>query len=86
MLPDNENGKYVASRNYLTYIWLEESQRVFQVIIYAYELNIKTNLLQDYVNVIDATKKNHILQNTYGFICSNFILVFIFSSFKDLNE
>ena len=35
-------------------------------------MNIKTNLLEDYVNFVDTTKK----QNKYSWMCTN-ILVFI---------
>ena len=41
-------------------------------IYYTYKMNIKTNLLEEYINFVDITKK----QNLKLWICTN-ILVFI---------
>ena len=42
------------------------------IIYYTYKMNIKTNLLEEYVNVVDNTKK----RNNKLWICT-IILVFI---------
>ena len=57
------------------------------IIYYTYKMNIKTNLLEEYVNFVDSTKK----QNNVLWICM-FLLVFIaiiltiIQVFRYLNE
>ena len=42
-------------------------------------MNIKTNLLEKYVNFVDSTKKQEKLSNFDNFNCYNYIFVFTFS-------
>ena len=43
-------------------------------------MNIKTNLLEDYVNFVDTTKKQKTnTSKIYNFFCGYFMFVFIFS-------
>ena len=47
------------------------------IIYYAYKMNIKTNLIEEYVNFVDITKK----QNRYFKIFIILIVIFIFFCF-----
>ena len=53
-------------------------------------MNIKTNLLEEYVNFVDNTnKKKQILQNIYNFNCHNYVFVSFFVllyNIKYINE
>ena len=48
-------------------------------IYYTYKMNIKTNLLEEYVNLVDNTKKqNKNFKKNINLICGYFMFVFIF--------
>ena len=42
-------------------------------------MNIKTNLLEDFINFVKSTAKQNTYFKKYRFICCYYILVFIFS-------
>ena len=49
------------------------------IIYYTYKMNIKTNLLEEYVNFVDNTKKqNKYFEMFLFFNCYNYVFVFIF--------
>ena len=41
-------------------------------------MNNKTNLIEDYVNFVDTTKKQNSYFNDHNFICGYYIFDFIF--------
>ena len=57
------------------------------VIYYTYKINIKTKLLEDYVNFLDSTKKqNEYFKKIISLIVATLCLFLIFVLFKYLNE
>ena len=44
----------------------------------SYKMNIKTNLLEEYVNFVDVTKKQNKYFKIVFFNCHNCIFVFMF--------
>ena len=55
------------------------------IIFYSYKMNVQTNLLEDYVNFVDSTKKTYLTRIIN--LCMVFISLFsIFVLFDYLNE
>ena len=48
------------------------------VIYYTYKMNIKTNLLQEYVNFVDNTKKQKKYFKIFLFLIALFTFLFLF--------
>ena len=48
-------------------------------------MNIKTNLIEEYISFVDLTRNKEILLKFYNFICGYFMFVF-FVLFNYLNE
>ena len=56
------------------------------IVYYTYKMNIKTNLLEQYVNFVDNTKKENKNLWIYLIIVLFIVLILIIILFKYINE
>ena len=54
------------------------------IVYYTYKMNIKTNLLEEYVNFVDNTKKQNNHFKMFLFLSALFMFFFIFFLFQFL--
>ena len=52
------------------------------IIYYTYKMNIKTNLLEEYVNFVDNTKKQNKYFKLFLFLIAIIVFFFMFCFFK----
>ena len=53
---------------------------------YTYKMNIKTNLLEEYVNFVENTKKQNKKLRIYIILLLFILIIFIILLFKYINE